>query len=346
MTPLIPYEFDPPAAEWEEHHLDYKDTTGGKLVTWPVVGASLFLPEGPAPGLDEIKASNSGKFRHYGISGFSIGDYHEFLLIMPGERFICFKMGRIEATFGQATPLAAMIFYPYHREKWFGPWETIVSLRIIGAGADEAELAFINSCTEYEARYGVLPELLSLDEDKLWWGNTEDEDHTEQVVTIPPMVTNLEPLRFFHDGLLQVDAIAACIYFYRTLEYFSFFTNASEMSRLRHDPTLSDEDFSKRVLDLVSRDEKGPIFRLITTLVDDEILAAAVTDKLITSPTKSLLCEAVYAFRNSIVHGKFSYGYSLRSGSVLDEDLQIASWKSLLRNLARRALFQYGSKRI
>jgi hypothetical protein len=81
--------------------------------------------------------------------------------------------------------------------------------------------------------------------------------------TLCPLVTNLDPLRFYYNGMAQVDNVAACIYFYRTLEYFSFFTNATEMNRLRHDPNLSDADFSSRLLDLVSRDEKGPIFRLI-----------------------------------------------------------------------------------
>src|SRR5947208_3663595 len=51
----------------------------------------------------------------------------------------------------------------------------------------------------------------------------------------------------------------------------------------RHDPVISDADFSRRILDLVSRDETGPIFKLITSLVDDPLLAGAAAEALITS---------------------------------------------------------------
>ncbi len=187
-----------------------------------------------------------------------------------------------------------------------------MSLRIIGAGADDAEIAFINASAAYEARFGILPELFAMDYN-LIDEIVDDDPDTEQAFTVPPMVTNLEPLRFFYNGLSQVDDIAACIYFYRTLEYFSFFTNANEMTKLRHDAAVSDTDFSRKILELVSRDEKGPVFKLIAALADGTILASAVTDGLIKSPVANVLCEALYAFRNSIVHGKFSYGYSLQS---------------------------------
>jgi hypothetical protein len=76
------------------------------------------------------------------------------------------------------------------------------------------------------------------------------------------------------------------------------------------------------------------------------MLATAVSDGLIAkNAAPNTLCEVLYGFRNSIVHGKFSYGYTLQSGSVLDEDPQLPRWKTLLRSLARRALDQYGSKK-
>jgi hypothetical protein len=252
-------------------------------------------------------------------------------------------MAAVEASFGDATPLAAMLFDPFHRAKWYGPWNEILSLRIFGVGADEAEIAFLNAMNAYEEKFGVLPDLFPIDHVIF---DDEETEHEEQIYIAPPMVTNLDPLRFYYNGLTQIDHVAACIYFYRTLEYFSFFTNATEMNRLRHYPNLSDADFSRRLLDLVSRDEKGPIFRLITTLADAAILDGAVTDGLIKNALVNVLCEALYTFRNSIVHGKFSYGYSLLSGSVLQDDPPVAQWKVLLRKLARLALNRYGAKRL
>jgi hypothetical protein len=358
MPPLIPYQFDPLASEYEEHHLVWEDALGGHMVTWPVTGTRIFMPkessdplaeivagQNPRDPLTEITAGNNGLFKHFRQLGFTLGSYSEFFVSMPGAKYVCFKMGHIEVTFGDATPLAVMIFDPYHRERWFGPWDTIMSVRIVGAGPDEAELAFLNACTAYEEKFGVLPDMfpvftvLEPDYD-------EPSDDEPQLFPAPPIITSLDPLRFYFNGMAQPDDIAACIYFYRTLEYFSFFTNATEMNRLRHDATTSDADFARKVLDMVSRDEKGPIFKLIATLADQAMLAAAVTDGLIKNPVANLLCEELYGFRNSIVHGKFNYGYSLQSGSVLEEDPIIPKWKAILRKLARLALDRYGARKI
>lgn len=344
MKPIIPYEFDPPAADYETAHLVYQDVAGGQMVSWPVVGASLLLPKSEhSVKIQDIETHNKGKFKAHGRSGFSVGDYHEFLVGAWTEKICGFKMGNIEATFGEATPLAAMIFAPYHRGKYHSEWNDILSLRIIGIGVDEVEAAFLSACSAYEAKFGELPTLYPL-QDLSFEDEFDDVDEPE-IIVIPQIVMNIEPLRFFYNGLSQVDDAAACIYFYRVLEYFSFLTNANEMKKLRHDDKLSDVEFSKRILDLVSRDEKGPIFKLITTLIDSAMLATAVSDGLIAKNEATILCEGLYGFRNSIVHGKFSYGYALQSGSVLDEDPQLPRWKTLLRSLARRALDRYGSKK-
>ena len=343
MPPIIPYQFDPSSAEYEENHLIWEAVPGGNNVTWPVIGARIFVPEKTTDHLADLAAANSGQFKSYKQVGFTLGSYSEFFITMPNAQYCGFKMGNIEATFGECTPLAAMIFDAFHREKWFGPWDSIMSVRIVGAGADDAEMAFLNALTLYEEKFGVLPDMFPIDPDfEIPYEQADDEP---QVYPAPPIITNRDPLRFYFNGMAQPDDIAACIYFYRALEYFSFFTNATEMNRLRHDATTSDADFARRVLDMVTRDEKGPIFKLITSLADQAMLAAAVTDGLIKSAVPNVLCEELYSFRNSITHGKFSYGYSLHSGSVLEEDPVIPKWKAVLRKLARLAMDRYGTRK-
>jgi hypothetical protein len=48
------------------------------------------------------------------------------------------------------------------------------------------------------------------------------------------------------------------------------------MKKLRHDGTISDAEFSKRILELISKDEKGPIFKLIKSVLDIGLLTNAV----------------------------------------------------------------------
>jgi hypothetical protein len=349
MQPLVPYRFDPSPNEFDVHFRE-EQVPGGVFVTWPITGTRLFVPDGRVvhlmPTHEDLTAGNRGLFKAHGWSGFSIGTYHEFLITVGTERDVTFRMGTVEASFGNATPLAALVFNAYHRAKYFGSWDEIRSVRLIGVGMDEAEAAFLNACASYEARFGALPVLYPIDEDTLaafWFQEVEDPE--PEYVTAPPMTTNIEPLRFFYSGVAQADDAGACIYFYRVLEYFSFFTNAAEMRRLRHDGNVSDAEFSRRVLDLMSRDEKGPIFKLIASLADHEILGIATSEGLIQKAAAPLLADAVYALRNSIVHGKFSYGYALHSDSVLEPDPRLSRWRMLLRKMAHQAISQYGAKR-
>lgn len=68
--------------------------------------------------------------------------------------------------------------------------------------------------------------------------------------------------------MLQHDSSAACVYLYRIIEYYAFFMTAQQMSTLRHDRTVSDADFSRKMMEVAFRDEKGPLHRTISTIVD------------------------------------------------------------------------------
>jgi hypothetical protein len=142
MDPIVPYQFEPTADNYEEEHLVWEDALGGQMVSWPVIGARIFVPKDIRLPLEELAAPNNGAFKSYGQFGFNLGDYSEFFVRMPDPKYCGFKMAAVEASFGDATPLAAMLFDPFHRAKWYGPWNEILSLRIFGVGADEAEIAF------------------------------------------------------------------------------------------------------------------------------------------------------------------------------------------------------------
>lgn len=352
MKPIVPYDFDPTSDQFDGH-LKEEDAPGGVFVSWPITGTRFFYPTEPDTPLwrhanfEDLTEHNKGLFKAHGLSGFSIGTYHEFLLTEGTDRDATFKMGSVEASFGMATPLAALAFNAYHRGKYFGEWYEIRSLRLIGVTSDEVEAAFLSACASYEAQYGALPSLYPLDENLLsyFWFREEEEPEPE-FFNAPPFTTNIEPLRFYYSGLAQADDVGACIYFYRVLEYFSFFTNSSAMSRLRHDATLSDADFSKQILDLMTRDERGPISRLIQSLADHEVLRTAHSEQLIPHANAQSLFETIYALRNSLVHGKFSYGYTLHSDSVLEPDPKLSRWRALLRKMALQAINQYGRKKI
>ena len=346
LNPLVPFEFDPSASDYYDAHLTWQDEAIGRSASWPLIGAKLILPSAhKSMTLDQLEASNPD-FKAHGFHGFSLGGYHEFIMSVGPDARGGFKFGSIECTFGQVTPLAALAFEGHHRSKWFGAWEDISSLRIYAVSADELEQVFISACAAFERKFGRLPVFYPINESMLSWDEFNDETPEPEVEVLPPIVTNLDPMRFYYNGVSQADDAAACVSYYRVLEHFSFLAHATEMNKLRHDGNVSDAEFSKRVLDLVSKDEKGPIFKLITSLSDSKMIASAQVDGLVGNAAPNTFAEALYAFRNSIVHGKFSYGYALQSSSVIGEDATVSKWKTILRTLAEAALDKHGTRKV
>jgi hypothetical protein len=257
---------------------------------------------------------------------------------------MAFRMGSVEATFGEATPLAYYLFSDVFDEKYFGPWESMSSVRLLGVNSEDVEAAFINACDTYAEKFGDLPVVLELRDNYDYEEEEESTDHNPDIKTASPIINNLEPLRFLYGGMLQPDALSACIQLYRVLEYFSFFTNFNEIKKLRHDHTLSDAEFPGRILQFMTKDEKNHLFKLIADLADKDLLSRAQADGLIQNSAANTLGEKLYIFRNSIVHGKFSFGYALESSSAIEKSENMMKWRNLLRELARRALRQYGSR--
>lgn len=341
MQPIIPFEFRPWAIRVEEH-LTFESLPDGVMVAWPLAGVKLKKrPKSSEVGhLDGLEMDNP-MFRMHGLSGFSVGTYHEFMVGDLGPAW-AYKMGNVEISVGEATPLAAFVFDPYYREKWFGEWHHIQSIRVMGAMMEDAELAFANTAIRYANQFHQTPTLLDFSFPEALWATPEEKAPKPAITAGPPMVSQIEPLRFFYSGLVNPDPASRCIAFYRVIEYFSFFANQKEFSNLRHDANLSDAVFVKRVLELVTKDEKGPILRLVNLLASADILSRAADLELLGEHGKANLGEELYKFRNSIVHGKQSFGYELFSPSLLQDDNSSERWQGILRDLAQAALDAYG----
>jgi hypothetical protein len=340
MQPVIPFEFEPDASEYEEHHLKFKSSGSAQVVSWDVAGVSILVPSHVYwPDHHNVEQVNGGLVKFHGLTGFSAGSYHEFFVgELPGH--LGFRMGKIEVSFGKASPLIAYLFEG-ERSKYFGTWDQITTSRIVGATThDEAEVAFLNGAIRYNDAVGTLPRIWAMEE----MFEDELEAHQATVLQQAPPLREIDPVRFFYHGIAQSDAAAACLYFYRVLEYYSFLSNKKQMHKIRNDASVSEDEFAKQILQLITKDEKGPFLQLINTIADNESLKLAVSANIIKNESTSLLGEAIYAFRNSIVHGKTSYGYALQSSSVFIEDDLLSVWRVVLRTLANRAMSNLGDR--
>lgn len=343
--PTIPFVFSPGADNFSEH-LEITELEDRETVHWASLGVTINTPKGAIyPSFDAIEKANPNLVTFHGKKGYSIGTYHEFLTDVDSSKLAGFSMGRIEVTFGEATPLMGFLFDCIHREKYYGRWEYIVTARIVGAvDVDEAELAFANAAIRYFDKFRETPSVWAMSEEELL-DFTDDTTSPPEFHTGAAGVQDADPLRFYYYGLAQSDSVSACLYFYRVLEYYSFLSNRKELSVARHNASISDEDFTSRVLTIISRDEKGPLLRLVNQITDPAFLRNATTIGLTNNNSSEVLGQNLYAFRNSIVHGKGSGGFSLHSPSIIKDELESAtSWRVALRTLAKVAIERFGKK--
>jgi hypothetical protein len=240
--------------------------------------------------------------------------------------------------------LLARLFWNVYYEKYWGEWSTNASLRITNCSLETVEQYVIAAFLEYQKEIGFLPGIQQVDFGQLEFGKDLDTEPAGRgVVRASPVVTDLDPLRFYMAGLNSDDE-AACLSFYRVLEYYAFMQQAAQVTALRRDTNVSDAEFTRRTLEIATREEKAPIFRLLGEIATRDILQEAVAGGLVKEARPALLNEAVYAYRNSIVHGKFGSAFTLRSQSVLAPDAEAGVWRRLLQDLAWAALQNFGSK--
>lgn len=348
--PAIPFEFDPPGNDFEAGHLMEQTVDGGERVTWPLIGKSVFVPDQKGKSgskifhidLDTIEQDNPQLTIH-ALGGFSLGDYHEFF-IGGAPAYRAYRFGAVEASFGEGSPLLARLFWNVYYEKYWGEWSSCTSLRVTNCPLDLVERYVIAALLEYRNEIGLLLSVMQVDFNGLDFDEEFDGEPMGQgVVSAAAPVTDLDPLRFYMTGLSSDDE-AACLAFYRVLEFYAFMQQASHVTALRRDGAVSDADFTRRTLELVSRDEKGPLFKLLGQITTPDILRAAKAGGIIDEARQERFNDALYAYRNAIVHGKFGAAFTLRSQSVLVPNGEGGRWRALLQDLAWAALQNLGTK--
>jgi hypothetical protein len=348
--PAIPFEFDPPGNDFEAGHLTEQTVEGGERITWPLIGKSVFAPDRKGKPAAEVFfidletiAQDNPQLTIHALGGFSLGDYHElFIGGAPAHR--AYRFGAVEASFGEGSPLLARLFWNVYYEKYWGEWSSCTSLRITNCPPDLVERYVIAALLEYRNEIGLLLSVMQVDFNGLDFDEEFDAEPTGQgIVAAAPPVTDLDPLRFYISGLSSDDE-AACLAFYRVLEFYAFMQQAAQVTALRRDVGVSDAEFTRRTLELASRDEKGPIFKLLGQITTSDVLKAAKAGGLITEARQDRFNDALYAYRNAIVHGKFGAAFTLRSQSVLLPNGESGRWRALLQDLAWAALQNLGTK--
>jgi hypothetical protein len=330
MPVMIPVDFDPPA--WEPEHLQIRKTGRTYSVKWPLLGVTLLSRKAQEPDHVDLLRRNEHLTFH-GMFGYSVDGYHEFF-VTAVEDYEEFRLGSADITFGAVTPLAMFLFSAhYHRKAHGDEWGYLSTIRIENAPIDQVEAYLLNAMLVFGEHY-YPPTVVPFGPVE-WWEPDEPRPIPPRIPTIP---VDIEPLRLIHHGLRETEHESACLQFYRVLEFYAFFELQSEVGQLRNDSTLHERQFLLRVSRLVFRNERTPIVRLVTRLVTKKLLSRAVKVGLISHNDPGLLGNALYDFRNSLVHAKYDQRASILAPSPIAEQTVTHEWRHILQELARTAL--------
>jgi hypothetical protein len=153
---------------------------------------------------------------------------------------------------------------------------------------------------------------------------------------------DIETVSLYHYALTAKDNVSACIYYYRVVEFYAFLRKHHKIEKIRQDKSIDSKDFSKKIHELVKANERDNIFGLVEEVVTIPILDFAFHNQLTQSNSKKAFANALYNFRNSIVHAKYEHTSSLIVDSILNPSSQLALWREVLDRLVPEILEKFG----
>jgi hypothetical protein len=96
---------------------------------------------------------------------------------------------------------------------------------------------------------------------------------------------------------------------------------------------------------LLTKEEKGPIIKLVVDLTTKDLLDFAVAEGLIKTADRALPGNTLYDFRNSIVHAKQDQRAPVTVDSIIGPSKTTKAWKHVLHQLAQKALRSHATMR-
>jgi hypothetical protein len=291
-------------------------------------------------------------FKAHGRCGYSLGCFHEFFLLSEESPHVSFRIENAEISLGEATPLSRYIFDGEHKGKYHGDWEYIQTIRLLNVPPDKLEIYLLNALNHIQVCTGFKDHLKSISwKDYVFWleqsdeSEEDDELETDNESIIEDQIKvykDIEAVSLYRYALTAEDNLSACIYYYRIIEFYAFLRKHHEIDKIRQDQSLNSKNFSKKIHNLVKANESENICGLLEEVVTIPILDFAFNNQLTPSNTKKAFANALYGFRNRIVHAKYEHTSSLIVDSILNPSSELAMWREVFSKLVPEILDKFG----
>lgn len=305
--------------------------------------------------IEKIEELNS-HFKAHGRHGYSLGCFHEFFLQLEESPPVNFRIDNAEISLGDSTPLSRVIFNDEHENKFHGEWDYIQTIRLLNVPPDKLEIYLLNALNHIQIFTDFEIKLRSIsikDYYSFAYSCPEQPDESEEDDELEadnePIIEDqikvykdIEAVSLYRYALTAEDNLSACIYYYRIIEFYAFLIKHDEIDKIRQDQSLNSKDFSKKIHALVKLNEKENICGLVEEVVTIPILDFACNNQLTPSNNKKAFANALYSFRNSIVHAKYEHTSSLIVDSILNPSSELAIWRKIFSKLIPEILDKLG----
>ena len=350
--PHVPLKYQFDRRQPLDVHLARSERDGLIEVRWPPLDLVAYHepPQWSDVGPDPRNAErHTPQLTIHGRFGYTLSQFSEFFVIADwywyddAIYFVDARIGTSEVTIGEVTPLGRYLFNYHHDIHIHPDWSSLCSVRIWGRPVDFIESQLLHAVIllkkQYNLRFHLFP---LLDEEYPEGSLTADRDRVTQIQA-PGAVLDIEPLRLFYSGMRQTDHSYAFLQYFRVLEFYSVYRLHGEVDKHRRDPQLGSRDFIKTIAGILRPDDKSAIGQLVALLADSAILDEASKRGLVASPARpATLANALYEFRNSVVHAKYDQIASTTTEPLFQEIPLLEAWRKTCEELAFAALHTFG----
>ena len=285
--------------------------------------------------------------------GFSWKRYYEYLIYLEGwgewpiDKPLRFRLNHTLIEVGKATAAFALLLEPIYYEKHIGQEEFMEfsTIRLIHADKTEVysllqeALYYLNSDYLKHIQGVAVLKRLYTDSD-IVYGPPRNRSLllTRSRVRTRARHRAVAPLALFNDAASNWGE-QRFLGFYRVLEYFFHRSVLDQVARARYNQSMTEEE----IVELARTQRELPqLINLINTLLTNSekntLIGFTTRRKVITIPKISTLEEALYQFRNGLVHAKEAEIRRAQLPDPFAESTLIETWNQVAETLAASAI--------
>lgn len=179
------------------------------------------------------------------------------------------------------------------------------------------------------------------------WSIPKDEDNNTSIHDFVDEYINdinFEDVRynevfyFYNEAMRTIDTEISVLYFYKIIEYFFLVIRKDEFKSIIDD-YIFDKNIDSvitKLMKIYNEKEKFQLKLLLQSIEDEigELMMKAISSNIILTPSITDFAEALYAFRNSIVHGKSGDKFDLKLPNPFVKNNNELFWRDTVKSIA------------